>query len=185
MCLCAAKLKFWIQTDLGCENSSSYYRKGRPVAFNFSQWSRIGHALRPIFMLRLVKIRQVSSCRKFMQHLETCFLWQLKLTEFSFLWMYNMKFGNFLLGFCLRNTSLVKVGNPIADGIVFRYSPYLMRIRGLKKYEAILAYLIALRSCISNGKTWIIILFDVWFFLIEFNEVERSLWTFVRFETMK
>ena len=24
-----------------------------------------------------------------------------------------------LLGFCLRNTSLVKVGNPISDGIVF------------------------------------------------------------------
>ena len=24
-----------------------------------------------------------------------------------------------LLGFCLRNTSLAKVGNPISDGIVF------------------------------------------------------------------
>ena len=45
-------------------------------------WSRVGHALRPIFMLWLVKIWQVSSCRKCMQHLEACFLWQLKLTEF-------------------------------------------------------------------------------------------------------
>ena len=44
--------------------------------------SRVGHALRPIFVLWLVKIWQVSSCGKFMQHLETCLLWHLKLTEF-------------------------------------------------------------------------------------------------------
>ena len=48
----------------------------------FSPCSRVGHALRPIFMLWLVKIWQVSSCGKFMQHLESCLLWQLKLTEF-------------------------------------------------------------------------------------------------------
>ena len=48
----------------------------------FLPWSRVGHALRPIFMLWLVKIWQVSSCGKFMQHLETCLLWQLKLTKF-------------------------------------------------------------------------------------------------------
>ena len=38
----------------------------------FLPWSRVGHALGPIFMLWLVKIWQVSSCRKFMQHLENC-----------------------------------------------------------------------------------------------------------------
>ena len=48
----------------------------------FLPWSRVGHALRPIFALWLVKIWQVSSCRKFMQHLESCLLWQQKLTEF-------------------------------------------------------------------------------------------------------
>ena len=32
LCLCAAQLKFWFQTDLGCENSTSYARK--TVAFN-------------------------------------------------------------------------------------------------------------------------------------------------------
>ena len=47
-----------------------------------SLWSRVGHALRPIFMLWLVKIWQVSSCKKFMLHLESCLLWQLKLTGF-------------------------------------------------------------------------------------------------------
>ena len=44
-----------------------------------------------------------------------------------------------LLGFWLRNTSLVKVGNPISDGIVF-VSPCLMRKR-IAKSEAILALL--------------------------------------------
>ena len=55
---------------------------GKTFAFNFSPWPRVGHALRPNFMLWLVKIWQVSSCAKFMQHLESCLLWQLKLTEF-------------------------------------------------------------------------------------------------------
>ena len=55
----------------------------------FLPWSRVGHALRPIFMLWLVKIWQVSSCGKFMQHLESCLLWQLKLTEFCInLWCF-------------------------------------------------------------------------------------------------
>ena len=48
----------------------------------FLSWSRVGHALRPIFVLWLVKIWQVGSCGKFMQRLESCLLWQLKLTEF-------------------------------------------------------------------------------------------------------
>ena len=48
----------------------------------FLPWSRTGHALRPLFMLWLVKIWQVSSCGKYMQHLESCLLWQLKLTKF-------------------------------------------------------------------------------------------------------
>ena len=36
---------------------------------------RVGHALRPIFMLWLVKIWQVSSCGIFRRHLESCLLW--------------------------------------------------------------------------------------------------------------
>ena len=72
LCLCATKFKFWFQTDLRYENWASYYRQGRQLLFLFS----------PIFMLWLVKISKVSSCGKIMQHLETCVLWQLKLTEF-------------------------------------------------------------------------------------------------------
>ena len=32
LCLCPAQLKFWFQSDFGCENSASYARK--TVAFN-------------------------------------------------------------------------------------------------------------------------------------------------------
>ena len=70
LCLCAAQLKFWFQTDLGRENSASYYRQKDSCFWLCSPWSRVGHALRPIFMLWLVKIWQLSSWAKFMQHLE-------------------------------------------------------------------------------------------------------------------
>ena len=84
LCLChygPALLGFWFQTDLGSENSSSFFKStgGEDLIL---PWSRVGHALRPIFILWLVKIWQLSSCGKFMQHLESCLLWQLKLTEF-------------------------------------------------------------------------------------------------------
>ena len=60
----------------------------------FSLCSRIGHALRPIFMFWLVKIWQVSSCRKFMQHLESCLLWPLKPTGFCVnLWCFELSFS--------------------------------------------------------------------------------------------
>ena len=70
----------------------------------FSPCSLIGHALRPIFMLWLVKIWQLSSCGKFMQHLESCLLWQLKPTGFLtvfFHWMYKTKFS------CYQESSVI------------------------------------------------------------------------------
>ena len=82
LCLCAAQLKFWFQTDLGRENSAAVTGRKESCFWLFSPWSRGCHALRSIFMLWLVKIWQVSSCGKFRQHLESCLLWQLKLTEF-------------------------------------------------------------------------------------------------------
>ena len=84
LCLChygPALLGFWLQTDLGSENSSSCFKStgGEDLIL---PWSRVGHALRPIFILWLVKIWQVSLCGRIMQHLESSLLWQLKLTEF-------------------------------------------------------------------------------------------------------
>ena len=144
VCLCnygPALLRFWFQTDLGRENSASFFFF---FFFNtgeedlFLPWSRVGHALRPIFMLWLVKIWLVSSCGKFMQHLESCSLWQLKLTEFCVnLWCFLTFFFQVhnkiqllsrvfchswllcLLVFGWEMRRLSKFGNPISDGIVF------------------------------------------------------------------
>ena len=124
----------------------------------FLPWSRVGHALRPIFMLWLVKVWQVSSCGKFMQHLKTCLL----LTVF-FHWMYKMKCSCYkessviswlvcLLVFWLRDASLVKVENPISDGIVFVFH-LAWCVRGFKSLKRFWPYFIAFRSCISNGKS--------------------------------
>ena len=44
LCLCAAQLKFGFQTDLGRENSASYYRQERQSLLTFlamfTRWSR-------------------------------------------------------------------------------------------------------------------------------------------------
>ena len=72
----------------------------------FLPWSRVGHALRLIFILWLVKIWQVSSCGKFMQRLETCLLWKLKLTEFCVnLWCFLMSVST---GCTKWNTAAIK-----------------------------------------------------------------------------
>ena len=60
----------------------SHFFKNTGGEDRFLPWSRVGHALRPIFILWLVKNWQVSSCGKFMQHHDSCLLWELKLTEF-------------------------------------------------------------------------------------------------------
>ena len=85
-CSWTALLKFWFQTDLGRENSTVFYMQGRQSLLTFLTIvtdrdlsscileSLVDHALRPIFMLWLVKIWQVGSCGKFMQRLETCLL---------------------------------------------------------------------------------------------------------------
>ena len=93
----------------------------------FSPRWHVGHALHPIFMVWLVKICQVSSCRKFMQHLETCYFdswsWQSFVSTCDvFNCFYPLNVQNeilllsrvfchswlvCLLGFWLRITSLV------------------------------------------------------------------------------
>ena len=62
-----------ILSCLGLESSTSFY-----MLLIFCSIITRSSRLRPIFMLWLVEIWQVSSCRKFMEHLETCF----QMTEF-------------------------------------------------------------------------------------------------------
>ena len=122
----------------------SYYGQGRQLLLTFltmvTRWSR----------------------STLIQHLKTCSLWQLKLTEFVstcdvFNCLFPLDVQNeiqllsrvfcyswpvYLLGFWLRNTSLIKVGNPISDGIVFVFH-LAWCLRGLKSLKRFLAYLIA------------------------------------------
>ena len=61
-------LKFWFQTDLADAKIQPAITGRENSCFSCS---RAGHALRSICILWLVKICQVGSCEKFMQHLET------------------------------------------------------------------------------------------------------------------
>ena len=72
LCLWAALLNFWFQTDFGRENSANSYKQGGQLALLsvVNPWS----CFMSHFSLRSVKIWQVSSCGKFMQHLENCLL---------------------------------------------------------------------------------------------------------------
>ena len=150
LCLCAAQFKFWFQTDLGRENSAGYYRQGRQLLLTsltmVTLWSRftsifyalIGQNLKGEFMRRIY----AASWILFTLTAEADrFLCQLVMfLTVSFYWMYKMKFCCYqewnsrlvcLLGFWSRNTSLIKVGNPISDGILFVFH-LAWCVRGLK-----------------------------------------------------
>ena len=152
LCLCAAQLKFWFQTDLGRENSASYYRQGRQLLLTLltmvTRWSRstsnfyalIGQNLTGEFMRKIY----AASWKLFTLTAEAdrvlCQL-VMFLTVF-FHWMYKMKYSCYqessvihgwfvycVFGWEMRRLS--KFRNPISDGVLirFRFSPCLMRKR--------------------------------------------------------
>ena len=86
-----------------------------------------------------------------------------------------------LLGVWLRNMSLVKVGNLISDGIDSFLVFHLVWLKSLKRFWP---YLIAFRSCISNGKPEKL-LYLCLYFMKPSTVYEASLCTFeLRFEIM-
>ena len=149
LCLCAAQLKFWFQTDLGRENSASCYRQGRQLLLTFlamfTRWSRstsnfcalIGQNLTGEFMGKI--------------YAASWNLFTLTAEAERVLCQPVMFLIVFFIGFWLRNASLVKVGNPISDDIVFVFHRSWC-VRGLKSLERFWPYLIAFRSSIRNGK---------------------------------
>ena len=159
-------IKIFISNWPRTRKCSQLLHAGKTVAFNFAHH---GHAVRPIFMLWLVNIWQVSSCGKFTQHLvySDSWSWQRFVSTFDVLnCIFSLDVQNeiqllsgiffysrlvCLLGFWLRNRSLVKVGNRISDGIVFVFQ-LAWCVRGLKRLKRFWPYLIPFRSCMSNGK---------------------------------
>ena len=161
LCLCAALLKFWFQTDLGRENSASSYSQGRQLLLTFlimaTRWSRftsnfyalIGQNVPGEFhtenLCSILKVVYFDSCMLLAKADRVLCQVEMFSTVF-FHWMYKMKYSYYqesshgyswlvcLLGFWLRNASLVKVGNPISDGIVFVFH-LAWCIRGLKNLK--------------------------------------------------
>ena len=68
LCLCATQLKFWFQTDFGRANSASCYRQRRQLLLTF------------LTMVTLYVQFLCSDWSKIDRWVQTCLLWQLKLT---------------------------------------------------------------------------------------------------------
>ena len=158
LCLCAAQLKFWFQTDLGRENSASCYRQGRQLLLTFltmvTRWSRstsnfyalIGQNLTGEFMRKIYAVSwnlftlTAKADRVFCQLV-------MFLTVFLH-WMYKMKYSCYqessvihgwfvywVFGWEIRRLSKSEIRFRMAS---FSFSPCLMRKR-VAKSEAILA----------------------------------------------
>ena len=167
LCLChygPALLRFWFQTDLRSENSASYLTfsyHGHAlvtlyVQFVCSAWSKFDrwvHAQNLCSILKLVFLDSwswqsfVSTCDVFNGFFSLDV--QNEIQRLSRVFCYSWLVC--LLRFWLRNASLVKVENPISDGIVFVFH-LAWCVRVFKSLKRFWPYLIAFRSCISNGK---------------------------------
>ena len=170
-CISAAQLKCWFQTDLGRENSASYYRQGRQLLLTLltiiTLWSRSSPNVYAVFDQNLTgefmrKIYAASWILFTLTAEADRFLCQLVMFFTVFLhWIYKwnsatirslLLFSDSLfVGFWLRNASLVKVGNPISVGIVFVFH-LAWRVRGLQSLKRYWPCSIPFRSCVSNGK---------------------------------
>ena len=148
LCLCAAQLKFWFQTDLGRKNSASCYRQGRQLLLTFltmfhalvtlyvqflcydwSKFDRWVHAENVCSILNLVYFNSWS----WQRFVSTCDVFNCLFPSgvFCYSWLVC------LLDFWSRNTSFVEIRFRMAS---FSFSPCLMRKR-VAKSEAILALL--------------------------------------------
>ena len=171
LCLChngPALLRFWFQTDLGREKFSQLFNTGGGgetfsydghalvmlyVQFLCSDWSKVDrwvHAENLCSTLKLIYFESLS-WQSFVSTWDVfnCLFpldVQNEIQLLSRVFCYSWPVC--LLRFCLRNASLVKVGNPITDGIVFHLA-CCVRGLSLKRFRP---YLIAFRNWISNGK---------------------------------
>ena len=127
------------------------------------------------------------------QHLETCLLWQLKLTEFFInLWCFLLSFSTGCIKWntAAINSLLLFMAGLFIEFLVekcaacqswksdfgwhrFRFSPCWMRVeKSLKRFWP---YLIAFRSCISNGKPELLLYtVYVFFFCFVFSNFMKS-----------
>ena len=141
LCLChyrPALLRFWFQTDLRRKNSASFFKIQAGKTFSYhghalvtlyvqflcSDWSKFDRWVHAENLCSILKVVYFDSW-SWQSFESTCDVFnclfplnvqneiQLLSRVFSYSWLVC------LLGFWLRNASLVKADNPISDGIVF------------------------------------------------------------------
>ena len=143
LCLCAAQLKFWLQTDLGRKNSNSCYRQGRQLLLTFltmvmgwsrSDWSKFDRWVYAENLCTILNLAYFDSW-SWQSFVSTCDVFncrfpldvqneiQLLSGVFCYSWLVC------LLGFWLRNASLVKIRYSYFGWHLFLFSPCLMRKR--------------------------------------------------------
>ena len=158
----AAQLKFWFQTDLGRKNSTSYLTIQAVKTFSYhghalvtlsvqflcSDWSKFDRWVYAENSCSILKLVNFDSWR-WQSFVSTCDVFNCLFpldVQNEMLFMAGL-----FIGFWLRNTALVKVGNPISDVIVFVFH-LAWCVRWLKRLKRFWPYLMAFRSCISSGK---------------------------------
>ena len=149
LCLCAAQLTFWFQTDLGRENPASYYRQGRqlvlPLLTMVTCWSRstsnfyvlIGQNLTGEFMQKiytaswiLFTLTAESACDVFYLSFSTgCTKWNSAAIRNVLLFMASL-----FIGFLVEKYVTCQSRKSDFGWHCFRFSPCLMR-RGLKSLK--------------------------------------------------
>ena len=153
-CFCAAQIKFCFKTDLGPENSASYYRRGRQLLLTLltmvTRWSRstsifyalvgqnlTGELMQKIYAASWKLFTLTAEANRVLSQLVMFFPLdvqnEIQLLSGVFCYWWPVGFGWEI------NKSLVKVGNPISDGIVFVF--HLAWCLRVKNSEAILALL--------------------------------------------
>ena len=137
------------------------------VQFVCSDWSKFDRWVHTENLCRILNIVYFDSS-SWQSFMSTCDVFnclfpldvqneiQLLLGVFCYSWLVC------LLGFWLRNTSLVKVGNPISDGIVFVFH-LAWCVRGLKSLKRFWPYLIVFSASrmvsLSNYCIWCLFLY--------------------------
>ena len=149
LCLChygPALLRFWFQTDLERKNSASFLKiqAGKTfcyhghalvticVQFLFSDWSKFDRWVHAENLCSILKVVYFDSLRwSWQSFVSTCDVFnclfpldvqneiQLLSRVSCYSWLVYLFTASLLIVFWLRDASLVKVGNPISDGIVF------------------------------------------------------------------
>ena len=162
LCLChdgPTLLRFWFQTNRGCENSASYlkYRRGRPFitqvmgwlhcTFNF--YAVIGQNFTGEFMRKIYAASWnlftltadpdslVSTCDVFNCLFPPDVQNEIQLLSRVFCYLRLVC----LLFFWLRHASPVKIGNLISDVIVFVFHLAWCILKRVQNSQAILALL--------------------------------------------